>query len=363
MSEQEQAPTTEQAPERSLSLLASQKFGAQFHGEVKEPEVPNEQEATEEARQEAEQLPEQENEAEEVEAAEAETPSDEETEEVPISSFDELVEHNEWDPEWAKQLRVQAKVDGETRAVPLSDLVKSYQLTEAAEKRLEEAKTKAKSLNQELAEQKQAIEQQYATAAELIKHAEKMLDTDSKGINWSELRENDPAEYSAKKTEMAERRQRLEEMKRDASSKWREQMEKAQQEAQAQHQERLKAEHEALIEKVPEWRDEEKAKVEKGELAKYLMSQGFSEQDVASAADHRLILMARKAMLFDKRSTESKAALKKVAKIPKVMKPGTPKPKEQQTREQQEKARQRLRKSGSVDDAFALLKARRSTGA
>ena len=106
-------------------------------------------------------------------------------------------------------------------------------------------------------------------------------------------------------------------------------------------------------------KDSEKAMAEKTKLVGYLTREGFAQNDVLGASDHRLIVMARKAMLFDELQVSSKAAMKKVAALPKVMKPGASKPQSQVSTEKLQQARARLQKSGSLDDAFALLKAQR----
>src|SRR3546814_15881946 len=59
--------------------------------------------------------------------------------------------------------------------VPLSDLVKSYQIGSAADKRLEEAKTKAKAIQDEAAEKAGQINAQFAVAAKLVTKLESAL--------------------------------------------------------------------------------------------------------------------------------------------------------------------------------------------
>jgi hypothetical protein len=347
---------TQEAPRKTLSLLASEAFGSNFVGEVKKEEPTAEEPKTEEK-----ETPDVEGQG----AKEPEEPKEkklEETkeEEVPISSFDELIKHYELDPEWAQTLKVPVKVNGEAREATLSELVNSYRTSAAAEERLTEAKARASAAKQEFAQKESQLQGQLAAAAKLIEGAEKALEGDLKSVDWAKLRDDDPAEYSARKTEFSERRQRVEAMKREAAEAWQTQIAANQAKAREEFQEQLRAEQAALLEKLPEWRDEAKSKEEKGHLIEYLTSQGFSREDVIQAADHKMILLARKAMMFDRSSQNTKAALKKVAKVPKVMKPGSPKPPEQVNREETDKARQKLRQSGRIEDAFALLRAGRA---
>jgi hypothetical protein len=282
-----------------------------------------------------------------------------EAEEAPISSVTELLAHYELDPEWFESLKVPGKVDGKPVEYTLKDLRDKAQMFQAAEHRLEEAKTKAKAIVQEATAKNEATQAQFATAAKLIESAESMLDQDTKAVDWQKLREEDPAEYSARKAEVAERRERIEQMKHEASSAYQEAVKQNLAEFEKNRLQHLQEQHTLLLDKLPEWQDADKAKAGKAKLADYLMKQGFSDQDVAGASDHRLILMARKAMLYDELQANTDAAKKKVAKVPKVLKPGALKPKDQISRERVVQARSRLRQTGKLDDAYALLKARR----
>lgn len=360
---EEDAPTTEQTePQdgaaRPLSLLAKEQFGDLYKGEVADEPV------VEEATEEAEEVEAAES-GEEDSGEDAGEPSQEKGEggEEPISSLSELIEHQEWDPEWVNNLKVPVKVDGKPAEASLSDVIASYQIKEAATSRLDEANAKAKSITKDLTEKQQALDGQFATAKALIESAEKLLEGDISNADLKKLREDDPAEYSARKADFEERRKVIEDMKREAVDSYQKTVSEQQEQMQEEFQQRLKAEQDALLSKLPEWRDAEKANTEKSQLSKYLMEQGFSEQDVTAASDHRLVLLARKAMLFDQGQSKVDAAKKKVAKVPKVMKPGAPKPQDQLNREKQQKLIQQLKTGSSVAEQMeagvALLKAKR----
>lgn len=347
MAEQDQ--TTEQNIEpKSLSLLAQEYYGSAYHGEVKEAEQPAAPPAEETAADPSEAV---------TDGTPADPPAEENPDEVTISSLTELVQHNEWDPEWVNTLKVPVKVDGKEGEATLADLVASYQQREMAERYKEEAHEAAKAAKQEAAEKARAFEGQLSVAAKLIDGAERLLNAEVSAVDWQDLRDNDPAEYAAKKAEIAERRKEIDEMKRqglDALEAHRNQTSAMTEE---EMREALAAEQAALLEKLPEWRDSEKAKAEKAEIVNDLIDRGFSREDVFGASDHRLILLARDALNWRKSQSSNDAARKKVAKVPKVLKPGAPKPQDQQRREQTETLRARLRETGSLDDAFRLLKA------
>lgn len=361
----EQAPTGTEAPARGLFNLARESFGNDFHGTVEDakpedtqPETPEtEADQPEPEQQEAEQ-------AEGEEQPETETTEegteDEGADEV-VSSFSELVESQEWDWDWFKGLKTPVKVGAETREVSFSDLVKSYRADEEANSRVAEAKTQAEALTQKVQERQQALDGQFKVAAALIENAEKLIDQDTSQVDWAQLRQDDPAEYAARRDEVRERRAEVERMKREAVESYQTLTEDQQKEAEQNRQTYLAEQQEALLEKLPEWKDEKVSTAERTEIVEYLRKEGFDDQDIFNATDHRLVIMARKAMQYDKGGqAKVTAAKKKVAKVPKTMKPGAPKPQEQINQEQLAKRQAALKKSGSIDDAFAILKARKA---
>ncbi len=262
-----------------------------------------------------------------------ESDADQEGDGDTIQSLSDLIASQEWDPEWVDALEVDVKVDGKPAKATMSDLVRSYQIGQAAEHRLEEAKSKAKSIIEDAAEKSKGLEGQYAVVAKLIEGAEALIDQDVKAIDWNKLREDDPAEYAAKKQEVADRREAVNKLKQEAGSSWQQSAETTSAERQEQMRQFVEAERAKLLDKRPEWRDESKAKAEKAQLADYLLKEGFTQQDIANAADHRLILLGLKAMLYDQGQAKVSTAKKKVVKAPKTMKPGPktdqkPKPKD-----------------------------------
>lgn len=353
------APTKE--PAKTMSQKASEYFGADYVGEVTEaaPLAASVEEISEEAPIEAEVPLEESEEITEEADVSVETDS-EEPEEIPISSVRELIETNEYDPEWFNSLKVPVKVDGSESEATLSDLVKSYQIQGAAEHRLEEAKTKAKAMTQELADKSESLNAQFATVAELITNAEKVLTKDFEGIDWKGLRQKDPAEFAALQRDFERRERDIQSIKESASAQYQQHNARQSEEAAASQQEYLRQEADKLVQALPEWKDVEKAKAEKAQLAEYLINQGFTKDDVMAASDHRLIVLARKAMMFDSTAAKSNAALKKVAKVAKVIKPGTTKSAEQINNQKLERLRLKSIETGSLDDAFAYQQARRS---
>lgn len=353
MSEAVETPTTgsqeaEAEPRKSLSLLASEMFGSDYKGTAEPERTDPEPQPVEAEIQETQ----------EIESPEPPTGDVEETTDNHISSVSELIEHLEADPEWFNSLKVPVKVDGAVSDATLGDLVKSYQMTSAAEKRLEEAKSKAQNLNQEIAQKSEALQGQYASAASLIQAAEALLTKDISDADLATLRKDNPEQYLLQKEAFTERRAAIETLKRQAVEQFQQVAAQLQSQS-APTPEILEQEYNFLLEKLPDWRDQEKAATGKAKLVEYLTSQGFTNDDVLGASDHRLIVMAEKARLYDETISRVDAGKRKVEKVPKVMKPGAPKSPDQVNKERVSNARIKLRQSGSIDDAVALLRAKR----
>lgn len=345
-------PTTEQP--KSFAEIASEQFPGSFFGEVlkKEPEPAVEAEEAETVEVEATSA---EAEAEAVE--EGTPPPDDEVEEVPISSISELAEHFELDPEWMDTLQTSVKINGQDGKASLAELRKSYQIQQAAEQRLEEAKARAKAETAAIAKKSEEAQNQLVTAAKLIEKAEGLFMKDYNAVEWDKLRHEDPAEYSAKQRDFELRKREIDGARTEALTEYQTHQSRLSEASKQQLAEEVARQHGMLVEKIPEWRDPDKAKAGKTELVSYLKDQGLSNEEIANAVDHRLIVMARKAMLFDRGQDKAELIEKKVKKIPKTLKPGTPKTPEQSKQIKKDELRAKLKRSGSDADALALLRA------
>jgi hypothetical protein len=70
-----------------------------------------------------------------------------------------------------------------------------------------------------------------------------------------------------------------------------------------------------LSEAIPEWSDEKKRAKDQQDIAKFLRDTGYGQEEIASVADSRAVVIARKAMLYD-RLMAQKPGDKKVVAVP-----------------------------------------------
>jgi len=350
---------------KSTSLLAQEMFGGNFHGEVKGPDAPTkveEPQAPVETEEPTEEVSLKEGETQE---AEQKTETDADEGEV-ISTFTELVESQGWDPEWANSLEIPVKVDGEPSKAKIGDLVKSYQMTQAAEKRLEEAKEKAKSQYQALADKQQELDATIKVAASVLQKQLDQVAKEESGLDWKTLEAQDPGEAALKRQKFAERKAAVRSEVAELAKAYQQHQQKAQLEDQEKQAQRLIDEREALLAKLPEWKDETTAAAEQKSLAEYLTAQELSEEAIHQTAfDHKLLIMARKAMLYDQIKQKAEPALKKLVKVPKTLKPGSTKPESNSNQTQINELQKRIsanpNSAAALDAAREIVKLRRGS--
>lgn len=247
------------------------------------------------------------------------------------------------EPTETDEQRFKVKINGEEREIPLSELVKGYQLE--ADYRIKTSQVAEQSrAAQAQFQQAQALQTQYAEA--LTAYSQQLQSMRPQPADAS-LIDSDPVGYLRQQ---------------QAYQNWHMQMQQVQQE-QAQLSDRQQQEQEAhtrslmateadlLTKAIPDWADEGKAKAGKAELAKYLQEVvGFDKERIAAVADHRAIVMARKAMLYDQLMSKQAAATDKVAKLPPKA-PQRPGGGEISPTDGRTRAIQSLKKTGSIDDA------------
>jgi len=162
------------------------------------------------------------------------------------------------------------------------------------------------------------------------------------------LVESDPAEYLRRSHYLAQRNQLLQHAMAEREAVGR-------QKGEYEHRqlaEYVREENEKLHASLPEWRDAKVAESEGKEIAEYLMNTGFGADELSELYDHRALILARKAMLYDKR-----ASLKPASNKPSVsVKPGAPQ-QSNNAQKNREKLKARAMRSNNRDDFASAIEA------
>lgn len=240
------------------------------------------------------------------------------------------------------------KIDGKDETVTLDELLKGYSRTADYTRKTQELAAKRKQFEESELPAVQRERQEYATR--LIQLEQAIQAVTPQEPDWDTLRRQDPAAFAETWAAWQQHKERL---ARIAAERQKAE-ERVRQDQQQKHQAYLTAQRDALLEALPEWKDPEKAKAEKAELIAYAKNDlGFTDQEVQQVYDHRLLLMLRKAMLYDKAQKAKPVVQQKIEKV-RAATPGSPKANQPKVSETTRR-KQRLAKTGSVIDAAAVL--------
>lgn len=217
----------------------------------------------------------------------------------------------------------------------------SKKTMEAAETRKEAETVKAK-----------ATQERNSYAEKLSMYANQLQGSlqEQSQINMAELLESDPVEY-LKQAHLLQQRQANLQQAQSEMAQINELNQQEQSEARANY---LDAQNQALLDKLPAWKDEAKATADKVAIKNFLKSEGYSDSEISQVSDHRHILILKDALAFRKLLSESPAATKRVQSAPvRVERSGTSDGNE--PNDARKNAINRLRRSGSIEDATAVF--------
>lgn len=258
------------------------------------------------------------------------------------SQSDQTANQDEIEPADPAEQLFKVTVQGEEKEIPLSELLKGYQL---------ESDYRIKT--SQIAEQARAAQAQMQQAQQLQAQYAQQLQAYSQQLQSMQPQPPDPNLIASDPVGFLQQQQAYQAWQAQVQQVQFEQQQltQAQQQQQAAAIQAKMAEQQSLLLKaIPDWADESKAKAGKTELASYLQKIGFNPDEIASAHDHRAIVMARKAMLYDQLQSKQSQVNQKVANLPPKppQRPGTGSisPTDGRTR-----AMQNLKKTGSVDAA------------
>lgn len=243
------------------------------------------------------------------------------------------------------------EVDGKEVKLSKEELAEAYKnglrQSDYTKKTMEVAETR-KVAEAEIVKARQEREVYGANLNKMAAQLEGALEQQQR-IDWQQLLDSDPVEYLKQQHLFQQRQAAYQQTQQERQNLARQHQ--AEQAYALQHN--LSQQQEELLAKLPDWKDSAKAKAEKTAISEYLKTAGFDEQAVSSISDHRAVILARKAMLYDQMLTKANAATKRVQAAPqRVVKPGVG---DSPRVDGRSSAMQRLGKSGRVEDAAAVF--------
>lgn len=247
---------------------------------------------------------------------------------------------------------VTVKINGKTQSIPLKEALDGYQRNSDYTRKMQALKQDVTTFSQE----RQQVEQERQQYGQLISALhEQLRQFAPQEPNWEQLHRDDPLNFPIVEKQWRDYKERL-----AATESERNRMAYlASQQEQAQIQTMVEKGREYLVQKVPDWKDPKKWDEARGKLREYGLKVGYTDEELGAAYDPRAILVLDKARRYD--AMVANRPKPDQANGPKPMRSGsaaqTPK-----TMTDVSRAKARLSKTGSVDDAaklFGLLDNRR----
>lgn len=237
------------------------------------------------------------------------------------------------------------KVDGKEVAVTLEELQNGYSRTQDYTRKTQQIAEVRKQVEQET----QAVRAERQQYAQLLGALQAQLQATEPQVDLDRLYHEDPIEWVRQKEVMRERQEKAIAIQAEQQRL----AQLSQYEQQRAMEEQLSSQKDALLAALPEWRDPKKAQAEKALVVESAKAAGFSEEDLKSVYDHRLVLLLRKAGLYDQMMSKRQGIKPVVNNGPRPAKPGAAG--RVSTTTESTRAKQRLAKTGRVDDAASAI--------
>jgi hypothetical protein len=284
-------------------------------------------------------------EGEPEEEREEEPEESQEEPEAEAETEDEAEEESE--PEETPEETEELNWNGETKKVTKSELKelaqKGFDYTQKTQQLAAERKEVETTIRQ--AQQSMALQQQQIEVIAEVKALDAQL-KHFEGVNWHQLAEQDPVQY----LKLNQSYRDLKEEREGKVQTFQQQANYLQHMQSQQYQEILQREAKALSE-MPEFKGE-KAQETKAQVKAYLREAGFNDEEISSVVDSRHVKVAWEASQWRKLQASKANVTKKVADVPKVVKPGTNKP---QVKQADRDTYADLRKTGRGEYAAKLI--------
>ena len=275
---------------------------------------------------------------------------DEEEDEDSEEDEDDLDDEEEdEDPEDDPKLH-EVKVQGETLKVTLEEALAGYSRTE------DYTRKRQADVEEHATEMTGVWEVRSTYDAHLAQLQEVMKQLVPAEPDWGKLREEDPGKYAAAKQDYNDQVVALEKV---TEERGRVQAE-TDKETIAARSVYLQGEFDKMVEAIPEWKNEAVRATEIGELRDFAQKNyGFSDEDLNSVVDHRILLLLRDSKQTQEKTKKGKKEIRRKGKGARKMKPGSSRTLKRKSktkdREANQRARETLAQSGNVQDAAAAI--------
>jgi len=237
-------------------------------------------------------------------------------------------------------------VDGKETQVPLDELISGYQkgssFTQKSQALAEERKNFEATA--------QAVRQERESYSTVLQQLRQQMEAAAQpNIDWDTLERQDPVQWLKLKQLERDRHGQIQAVQEEQQRM----QQLLQQQQQQELQQRLSHEQTLVLEKIPEWSDSDLQATELRQLIEFGKTIGYTDHELNEVIDHRAVITLRDAWRYNQLANGAPVRSAK-SKIKNAKSGGKQMSKRMRSRKAKAQ-RQKLRETGKVDDAAALL--------
>ena len=271
-----------------------------------------------------------------------------------FTSLSELAERTGLTLDRLMDLSVAGKVGGKDTKASIREMLSGYQTSELLNSKLSTHAAEVQAWKTQQQQDQAKFQQNLQRMDAGLQVAQRLLQGEFDQVNWAQLQQSDPVTYSQTWMGFQQRQAQLDQIAQQLGT------ERQQQQAHEQaKRESWESEQRNLLEaKIPDFADKAKRQAKITEYASTVgKAVGFTAEELAGLRDHRDFLVLDMAHKWQQLQASKATVMNKVRTAPPILKPGTA---QSQTNKQGiaiGEAKAKLRKSGSVRDLAAGLRA------
>ena len=242
--------------------------------------------------------------------------------------------------------------------VPIDEVRSGYMRHADYTRKTQQLATERKQIPQKLAEAERFVQDKSQQFSQALQNLEafvvQSIAPELQNVNWQQLAQENPNEYvrlNQRAQQTNATLQQIRNYQKDVAKQSEQQRVKSMQESAA-------ASRETLNREIPGgWNDDLYAKLQKGAVNHY----GFVPEEIGNVVDARIIMAIHDGLKYRELQSGKPLTQQRLAQAPQLaVRPGAAPTGADKRQSAVEKARETARKSGSVDDALALMQAKRA---
>ena len=230
--------------------------------------------------------------------------------------------------------------------VPLDELISGYQRGSSFTQKSQALADERREFEANAV----AVQQERESYSTVLQQLQQQMEAAAKpDLDWDRLERENPVQWLKLKQLERDRQAQIQAVREEQSRM--QQVLNQQQEQDLEN--RLNTERTLVLEKIPEWADSEVQANEQRQLLEYGKQLGFTDSELNEIYDHRALIALRDAWRYNQLANGEKVKSAK-SKIKNAKSGGKQMSRQMRGRKQRDQ-RAKLKETGKVDDAAALL--------